>query len=129
MAFKLEEDEKKGVLQLNYNGVIDKIMLWNARSKLASMVEKTGIKNVFVDMRGAKLDLDSVDEYQFSSSNNKYLPRGTMIAALISQNDPQLQDYKYVETVSLTHGFQLKVFWSMKEAEQWLFRAYSKIMG
>ena len=129
MAFKLEEDEKKGVLQLNYNGVIDKITLWNARSKLASMVEKTGIKNVFVDMRGAKLDLDSVDEYQFSSSNNKYLPRGTMIAALISQNDPQLQDYKYVETVSLTHGFQLKVFWSMKEAEQWLFRAYSKIMG
>ena len=80
-------------------------------------------------MRGAKLDLDSVDEYQFSSSNNKYLPRGTMIAALISQNDPQLQDYKYVETVSLTHGFQLKVFWSMKDAEQWLFRAYSKIMG
>ena len=129
MAFKLEEDEKKGVLQLNYNGVIDKITLWNARSKLASMVEKTGIKNVFVDMRGAKLDLDSVDEYQFSSSNNKYLPRGTMIAALISQNDPQLQDYKYVETVSLTHGFQLKVFWSMKDAEQWLFRAYSKIMG
>lgn len=129
MAFKLEEDEKKGVLQLNYNGVIDKITLWNARSKLASMVEKTGIKNVFVDMRGAKLDLDSVDEYQFSSSNNKYLPRGTMIAALISQNDPQLQDYKYVETVSLTHGFQLKVFWSMKEAEQWLFRTYSKIMG
>lgn len=129
MVFKLEEDEKKGVLQLNYNGVIDKITLWNARSKLASMVEKTGIKNVFVDMRGAKLDLDSVDEYQFSSSNNKYLPRGTMIAALISQNDPQLQDYKYVETVSLTHGFQLKVFWSMKEAEQWLFRAYSKIMG
>jgi hypothetical protein len=52
-----------------------------------------------------------------------------MIAALISQNDPQLQDYKYVETVSLTHGFQLKVFWSMKEAEQWLFRTYSKIMG
>jgi hypothetical protein len=50
MAFKLEEDEKKGVLQLNYNGVIDKITLWNARSKLASMVEKTGIKNVFVDM-------------------------------------------------------------------------------
>jgi hypothetical protein len=129
MAFKLEEDEKKGVLQLNYNGVIDKITLWNARSKLASMVEKTGIKNVFIDMRGAKLDLDSVDEYQFSSSNNKYLPRGTMIAALISQNDPQLQDYKYVETVSLTHGFQLKVFWSMKEAEQWLFRTYSKIMG
>ena len=129
MAFKLEEDEKKGVLQLNYNGVIDKITLWNARSKLASMVEKTGIKNVFVDMRGAKLDLDSVDEYQFSSSNNKYLPRGTMIAALISQNDPQLQDYKYVETVSLTHGFQLKVFWSMKDAEQWLFRTYSKIMG
>lgn len=128
MAFKLDEDSKKGVLQLHYNGVVDRINLWNARSKLASLVKKTGIKNVVADMRGVELDLNSVDEYQFSSSNNQYLPRGTMIATLISPKDPYTHDYKYIETVSLVHGFQLKVFWSMKEAEQWLFRRYSKIM-
>lgn len=128
MAFKLEEDAKKGILQLHYDGIVDRINLWNARTKLASMVKKTGIKTVFADMRGAKLEINSVDEYQFSSSNNQYLPRGTMIAALISPKDPYLHDYKYIETVSLIHGFQLKVFWSMKDAEKWLFRRYSKIM-
>jgi hypothetical protein len=128
MAYKLKKDKRKGILQIRYSGDMDRNNLWSARSKLASMVKKTGIKNVFIDMRDAKLDLNSVEEYQFSSSNNKYLPKGTMIATLISQNDPQLQHYKYVETVSLIHGFQLKVFLSLKEAEQWLFRTYSKIM-
>jgi len=129
MAFRLEKDERKGVLQLRYHGIVDRNNLWHARTELASMVEKTGIRNVVADMRGAKLNLSSVDEYQFSRSNNQHLPRGTMIAMLISENDPQLQHHKYVETVSLIHGFQLKVFWSAKEAEKWLFRAYSKIIG
>jgi len=128
MTFKLRKDTKRGVLELSYYGVVDRNNLWNARSELASMVKETGIKNVVADMRGVKLNLNSVDEYQFSSSNNKHLPRGTMIATLISQNDPYTQDHKYMETVSLVHGFQLKVFWSTREAEQWLFRTYSRIM-
>lgn len=127
MKFKLRKNTRRDVLELCYEGVVDRNNLWRARSELASMVKETGIKNVVADMRGVKLDLNSVDEYQFSRSNNKYLPRGTMIATLISQNDPYLKDHKYIESVSLIHGFQLKVFWSMKEAKKWLFKTYSKI--
>jgi hypothetical protein len=121
MTFELREDQRRNVILLRYYGDVDLKDLWNARLELASLVKKTGIKNVVIDMRGVKLNLDSVDEYQFSNSNIKYLPRGTEVATVITENDPFIHDHKYMEEVSLNRGFPIRIFTNAKEAKQWLF--------
>jgi len=121
MTFQLKKNAKKGVIELHYYGIVDRKDLWTARAELASMVKETGIKNVVIDMRGVKLNLNNVDEYQFSNSNIKYLPRGTEVATIIAENDPFKHDHKYMEVVSLNRGFPIRMFTNIEEAEQWLF--------
>lgn len=75
--------------------------------------------NILIDHRKATFSVSLIDTYerpnQFQESG---VPRTAKIALLFSESENSL--FNFFETVFVNRGFQVKLFTSIPEAENWL---------
>ena len=120
MITEMTLDAKRRFVKIIFSGQIDHKEILNARSEIAELIKKNGIKNLLVDMRKVDLKLLTIDIYDFSTSERDFFPPGTKIAALARGEESDFEKFKFMETVHYNSGFCFKIFLKMSDAIGWL---------
>lgn len=85
-----------------------------ARAIFLRLSEETGIRRALVDVRKQQAAGPVVELFEFAHS----IPSGMAFAVL---SDPHYSDHKFVETVALNRGKNVRLFFgSEEEAIEWL---------
>ena len=85
-----------------------------ARAIFLQFAVETGIRRALVDVRKQKVAGPMLELFEFGHN----IPSGMAFAVL---SDPQSDDHKFVETVALNRGKNVRLFFgSEEEAIEWL---------
>ena len=85
-----------------------------AQATFLRLSDETGIRRALVDVRKQQVAGGVLDLFEFGHN----IPSGMVFAVL---SDPQSDDHKFVETVALNRGKDVRLFFgSEDEAIEWL---------
>lgn len=90
------------------------------RAESAQLQRKHNIRSILVDVRKARIELSTLELFDFCASfQSTFLP-GTRHAVLYSHEDHDLSDITFAENVSRNRGVIMKMFTDHNDALEWL---------
>ena len=118
MAYEISFDEKNEILSLSHFGDYDMQELGEGRAKVTDELKQRKTTRLLVDTSNVNHDMSTLNHFEFTSSNVKFIPVGVAIALVIN---PKFQsDGKFVENVAVNRGINMKVFFDRNTAIHWL---------
>ncbi len=118
MKYELSYDQERDLIVGRVDGDIDRVLVNAMASKFAELVASSGCRKLLNDLRGARITHSTFDIYSMPRIVDKQgVPIGCRRALVISE---PLEDFKFLETVSVNVGQQVRIFNDPKEALEWL---------
>ncbi len=88
----------------------------NSIKLITKINEQSGVNKVLVDTTEQESMPNTFSEFSIFSE----FPRNFRVALLANQEQPTVEDIRFVETVAQNRGIQMQVFNTRKEALEWL---------
>ena len=109
------------VVEIVHTGEIGIDEANQARNEAARLMFDKKLSRILADISGAIITAKTMGLFEFNASHYDVLPRGTMIATVLSAEsiDTRLADFS--ETVAINRGIQLKLFTDRTAAREWIY--------
>jgi hypothetical protein len=118
MTFSVHYDSKTEIALCSITGKIDSKVIDPFIREVLNLLSKHDCKRFLIDLRSAKLGISTIAIYQIPEMLNAVgIPRLGKRAVIVSTD---LEDYAFLETVSVTRGYKVKIFIDPDEAKDWL---------
>ena len=118
MKYELSYDQERDLIVGRVQGKINPALVKAMASKFGELIASSGCLKLLNDLRGAHITRSTFDIYSMPRIVDKQgVPIGCRRALLISE---PLEDFKFLETVSLNVGQQVRIFNDPKAALEWL---------
>ncbi len=108
--------EGTGIISCRHWGEMTEKDVRAARDKVQSLIDRTGIRDVLVDMCAATPAMDTVEIFEFASDFKMTM----RVAMLIEEDHPMREDLEFLETVAINRGNDFCLHTCRDEALRWL---------
>ena len=119
MKYTIEQDRSKGICVIRISGEHkrpeDSFVLQGIALDIR---RQTGCTSFLYDMRGATITGKTMDILDTAEAPAKQEYARDFTIALVYSGD--MKDHAFMETVSVNHGYSLRVFSNIEEATLWL---------
>jgi len=118
MPYKINYEKESGYISVTVQGDFALSNLKDLAADVAKSIEQYGCNHILNDMRQAKLTKGTIDIYnmpKFASSSgiDTYCKRALVVGE-------QSSDFRFLETVFINQGHNVKMFTDIEEAMRWL---------
>ena len=117
MPDKININEELQLVSIISYGKVTSDEIGESIDTIAKLFREKKINKVLVDTTKQK-DVPNIGSLYYLS---KRIPHGLKIAIVMSTEQVTFEDLKFFETTSINKGKLMKVFKSIKDAENWLF--------
>ena len=105
-----------GIISCRHWGEMTEADVREARDKVQSLIDQTGVSDVLVDMCAATPAMDTVEIFEFASDFKLTM----RVAMLIEENHPMHDDLEFLETVAINRGNDFSLHTCRDDALRWL---------
>lgn len=113
---EVQPPDGDGVIEVRHWGEATATDVRDARSKVATLIEQTGVREVLVDLRDIASFLDTVEIYELVTDCSTSM----RVAMLIAQDEAMHEDFSFLETVAVNRGYDVSMHTTRQEALRWL---------
>ena len=118
MAFTIKYDKDKDCILIKIQGELNLSLLQQLASKVSVMIKQVGCNRVLNDLRKAKLEENAIDIYSMPEKARNSGVHMMCKRALVAGR--RIHEFKFLETVFLNQGHQVKMFEEVDDAWDWL---------
>jgi len=118
MKYELKYDEEKDLITGQIHGEFDSSVVSKMGSDLGEMIRKHNCFRLLNDLRDATITPETLDIYAMPRAVEKTGEAVRCRRAILV--NPPLEDFDFLETVSVNMGHQFKIFTDAEVALEWL---------
>ncbi len=120
MSYSIEYNKKKKCIYVAVEGVLELALFERMASEIAKIIKDRDCGKIINDLRNAVPPESSADIYFMPErALNAGVSRAIKRALVVSGS---VEDYKFLRTVFVNQGNVVRLFDSIDDAEQWLFK-------
>lgn len=99
-------------------GQLDLPLLQQIAKDVAQLIQETGVRRVLNDLRDAQPTPKTIDVYNMPQTAQKAgVSQYTKRAIVVGDKS---EDFRFLETVFINQGHQVRMFAKLEDAKQWL---------
>ncbi|KAB2888787.1 MAG: hypothetical protein F9K32_15225 [Desulfobulbaceae bacterium] len=118
MKYTLSYDQKRDIIVGRIEGEMVPALVKEMASEFAGLVRSSGCHRLLNDLRGARITPSTFDIYSMPRIvDERELPLTCRRALVISE---EAEDFRFLETVSVNYGQQVRIFTDPAAAVEWL---------
>ncbi len=118
MKYELSYDKEHDLIVGRVEGDIDPVLVKKMASEFADIIETSGCHKLLNDLRDAKITPSTLDIYNMPRIISK---QGVHLACKRALVVPEASDdFRFLETVSVNVGQQVRIFTDPEAAIEWL---------
>lgn len=118
MKYEVSYDKERDLIVGRVEGDLNSALVKEMSSAVAEVVRKTGCCNILNDLRDARIASSAFDVYKMPGIiNNQGVPNICKRALIVSEES---KGFRFLETVSVNVGQQVRIFTDPESAIEWL---------
>ena len=119
MPYEIYYDSIKECIMVSVQGELDLALLESMASSVVEIVREVGCKRILNDLRKSWVTEATIDIYNMPETAKQAGVFQACKRALVIGE--KTKDFRFLETVFVNQGHQVRMFTGMAEAEEWLF--------
>ncbi len=113
---ELNRDKKYVICIMSDKMTLDDHQL--VRERAAALLKEQGWNRLLVDARSIDAEMSLTEDYQFTESHRNNLPVTIHLAVI--HRPQETERFRFIETVAVNRGQNMKIFTDADEAVAWL---------
>ena len=118
LPYRAEPNSEGSYVRLTLAGQLKQADLEAARTAAGRLLADRGWRKLFIDASGVETDMSVLDHFEFTAGHDEHLPSSLQTAIFHGPGDPTT--FKFIETVGVNRGMNMRRFEQESEALDWL---------